>query len=434
MGKLRIGWLLLGICSLNICAMESDDSEIIQRLIRQANEARAHGFTQSEAHISVPSIQRKLREEQKNLALTNHGRVIQQALEREKQYKDYYVFYTSVPRMHLLQDVMRKLYKLIVGNQGMLQEHAFQFIRYLYMDHNKRNLSTNHEVRFEITKMQKYSTINQLLEEEMKKHGIIDDHLPMLKGLLISANCALFGNVGSTGECTWYFFVRGQPWAWDRKKLEKRLYLTFSSFGIPQLDQRRFVEKLSALNELLLTPEKTQVNDLFQIFIPKNIVNKIGYASWRLGLLFDITFINKLLENVKNQTPLDQIKYKKIREAVTAFRKKWEANNKLPYNSSEKDYGITLTVNLLLEKVRNGTFHLSSMLQEYIESPEKLSYINTRQARLLSGLLLDPSSGIRIYRYYRMDQQKLRTYRKKINTIFGDIKNYLDQHSDLILH
>lgn len=401
-----------------VVAMEPENQLIASQLIAQVAKARPYGFTQSQAQLSVQKIQQKLLQEE---GLVENRRIIDRVFERERQYKDgYYVFYTAVPRMHLLQDVTRKLYKLVVGNEGTLKEKAFQFIRYLYKDHNKFNLSNNHEVRFEVAKMIKYPDIKQLLEDEMRKHGIIDDHLPLLKGILISANCALFGNIGSTGESTWNFFVNTQPWAWKQEKLEKRLYLILSSFGIPSADQKQFINELIALNEAV-----APVNDLFQIFIPKKKVDRIGYASWRLGLLFDTVFINKLLENVKNQTPLDQLKYKNIRDAVTAFREKWQRDRNLPYNSPNRDWGIIDTVNALLQKVRNGNFALSLMLEKYINDPENLQDINTRQARLLAGLLVDPMSDIRIYRYYNMDNKKRTSYRTKLNKVFKKIEKYL---------
>ncbi|MBI2774772.1 hypothetical protein HYX58_02090 [Candidatus Dependentiae bacterium] len=368
---------------------EIADEQVAMQLFDsvKAAEKRGYSFTQSQAQLSVPRIQQKVRSLEK---LAQNKKIIDECFRKEMDMKNtHYVFYTAVPYLRLFQDITRKLYKRKVGNIGALSQKSFQFIRYTYND----------------PIYGQYKDVTDFLIQEIQENGMVDDNLTRLKTILVSTNLAFFGNIGFTGESTYYYLNHPQPWA--RAKREW-LDASLKSFGY----STAFSNELLALQDLT----KTGMGDLFQLFIPKEMVNSIGYLSWRQGIPFDVPFISAIFQRPNlSLSRADQIYPDEINKLINEIKKNWK----------EKDPATVTLVNNLLESVRAGKFHLDEFLQTYKKAPAALPFLNYYQARLLvtNDQLLNPSSGIIIYRYSSMDPQKEQEYKAKLNGILEKMED-----------
>lgn len=394
MNIVRKFFLVIGLIAIafGVCVPSQDpfivpntteDKVAAENIIQDAQKLK--GSSQSHTHLNNWYIQKKLREEH-GLSRNNH--VINAALTREIELakQGYVVFYTAVPYMRLFQDITRKMYKAVVGKIGALQEKAFQFIRYTYDDPIYK----------------KYRDVQEFLYDEIKKEGIIDDNEIRLRTILVSTNIAFFGNIGFSGESTYNYFNNPQPWVsanpeWLRASLQ--------SFGYSE----KFLSELMNLAVDIVT----DTGDIFQIFVPINMVDRVGYLSWRQGIPFDFDFISKMFER-ENMTfgKGDLIFGQEIIDKIAAFKAKYKA----------KDPEAVQMVKELLENVKNKRYFLSAFLDNYKKgtlAQYKNRVLNFYQARLLIGpWMLDPRMGLKIYRYSTLGEERELMYKERLKEIF----------------
>jgi len=188
-----------------------------------------------------------------------------------------------------------------------------------------------------------------------------NDNKRHLSKRMLSVNFSLFGNTknyGHFGECTFkYFFsnksIKAPPIPYLLEKI-------FNHFGF----NKNYIDKLLALNESI----KTNEGSLFQIFVPIEYVDTIAFAAQRLG---------------------------------TPYR-----NDELM--SSLFDY----------EKKRYP--NLTPILDTYCHNPEQFGMTLDRlQGRLLfsQNILLNPLSGVKIFRYTTVQPNKLAEYQHKLKKL-----------------
>ncbi len=359
------------------------DEAFAQELIDKAERAKAQGYTltQSQAHFSAPQAQKPVK---KQLNLAKHRKIIEAALDKEIEFnKTHYVFYTAIPFARVTQDVTRELYKRTIGEKGALKDNAFQFIRYTYKD----------------PIFNKYANVTDFIVEQVKKYGMINKtRNPDIHTILVSTNIAIFGNPTLTSESSYHFFgVQAQKWAEPKRE--------FLEDSLKAFDYSTdFIDELLALSELI----KTETADLFQIFVPKESINQIGYLSWTRGIPFDEEFISKLLKRTKLE--LAKISGQVIRDTIWNFIHKYENNDPQAINLSK----------IILENAPKGAYHLHPFLEEqYEKNPASLPHINFYQGRLLvtNDFLLNPESGISIFRYTTLDPLKEEEYKTKLTAI-----------------
>lgn len=353
------------------------DQEVARGLFEKAKN---YPESQSYSQLRVKFVQDKVL----GLSgLARHEHIIDLALAKEVEMakQGYAVFYTAVPYMRMFQDISRKMYKAVVGKVGALEEKAFQFIRYAYQD---------------ATYMQ-YDNVTDFLLTEIAKEGIIDDNLIRLKTILVSTNLAFFGNAGFTGESTYFYFNNPQPWASANPEW---LRTALVSFGYSP----NFVDELMSLVPDIVT----KTGDIFQIFITMNKVDDIGYLSWRQGIPFDVAFIQDLFGRPTMKFGRsDRIYAEEINNRIAEFKEKY----------INGDQGAINMVNYLLKSVANGDYRLSPFLVFY--KTGKLPYTNFYQARLLIGpWFLDPTQGVKIYRYSTLDIAREQAYKRRLKDIF----------------
>ena len=362
------------------------DVQFADELFNKVENDKSRGLTQTEAQLSIKSLQPKIKELD-NLVLNKQ--VIINCMDRERRYFKYYdTFYTSIPYTFLFQEIARMLFKRKVGSLGELGKKSFQFIRFNFQD-----------PAYNI-----HASAKEFLINEIQLYGIVDDNQIRLKTILVSTNLSLFGNAGLTGESTWYFFNNPQPWGEVNRQWLETMILSYDY-------STAFVDELIAVNEYLKNEKGELGSVLFQIFVPKKLVNKIGYVSWRIGIPYDEAYVIDAFALVGFKKPdINHYTYVELKEAAAAFSEKWK----------QKDAAALKIGNDLLKKVQGDVFNLALFLDKYMKTPEQVPNLNTHQARLLitNEGLLNPLSGIKIFREYpSVTPEKLKIVKTKLKEI-----------------
>lgn len=366
------------VCFGQAVVQTHENVQAINQMFQQADFLK--GQSQSYTHLADPMVQHK-RNELENIH--THNMLIQRALSKELEMteKGYVVFYTAIPYLRLFQDITRQLYKRKFGKVGALRDKEFQFIRYTPLD----------------SLYSRYTNVSQFLLDEIATNGVIDDNQLYLKIIVVSTNIAFFGNVGLLGEYTWGYFNHPQTWV----ELNKAwLTACLESFDY-SID---FIDELMQLAPTIVT----QTGDLFQIFVPRKLVNSIGYLSWRHGIPFDKEYIEALMNRSNlSFTKADKLFITDVRDRIAVWKELYK----------QGDERTVIEVNKLLQKIRDGAFHLIPFMDEYRAG--KLSYTNAYQARLLvSPPLLDPTKGLKIFRYTTLDAEREQAYKARLKDIF----------------
>jgi len=327
-------------------------------------------FAQSQAHMSLPEIKKLI---EKEYDIKPYQKIIDAMLAREKEYKNDYVFYHGMDNVwRVPQDLYTKLYI----HFKKLPENTAQNFVFLRFDG-----------------VNPPSIIQQFLINKLKEGGLINDH--ELGNFMYAANIAIFGNVGTDPECTWQYFVKSRGHANpDRAVYEKIL----DTFGLTH----QYINELMALTKLYETKEETIV----QIFIPQDKVDQIGYLSWIRGVPAHKKTMDMVLRSVRDK------KFPKTAPALEYYTKIFkDEQEKNPIFSN------------LIDRVNAGDFTLSYFLKFYRNYPEKIEDINHFQARLIftPEVLLNPLSGVKIFRYSMATPEQLKKYHEKFNEIFEKI-------------
>lgn len=226
---------------------------------------------------------------------------------------------------------------------------------------------------------------------------MIDDNQGYLKPLLLSTNLAFFGNLDFKGESTWLFLNNPQPWAQVPREW---LQAGIQSLGY---SPKRVTTKLLELNKYIVQDK----GDLFQIFVPKNIVNQVGYLSWRQGVPFDTELLKEIFGAVNlRERGEGRVEHETINQKLAELKVNWQ----------KKDSEAVKLVSKALDRVKENRYYLSGSLDRYKREPEKVFALNYREARLLvdNDKFLNPESGIKIHRYSFLDPEREKEYEKRL--------------------
>jgi len=158
------------------------------------------------------------------------------------------------------------------------------------------------------------------------------------------------------------------------------------------------------LVDLLQAKEQT----LYQIFVPKDDVDDIGYLAWATGIPAHEDTIDWVRTNIKNKV----YRGKKgkpgalwaLADLKSKFKKQQESNPLF------KD---------LIQSVEAGDYSLNSFLKIYCNKPWELPNLNYVQARLIFSkeVLLNPESGVKMYRYDTISRNKKKEYKNRLKNI-----------------
>lgn len=331
-------------------------------------------FTQTVAHLSLESI-RELIEKIYGDQVTPFFNIIASAIVQEQKLKDtHFVCYHGTDSEWMVaQDLYTQLYKYLYPEEKISEE--FKFTRFA-------EESIGHE------------TAQDFLVSELQEKGLINDQGAM-GAVLISTNLALFGNVSSSGECTWEYFLESKshykPTVELYKKMMDHLELT-----------DKYIEEIFALNDVV----KTKGQMLMQIFIPQEKIDEIAYLAWTRGIPAHQKTIKWILGNVPNKA------WESVKPVMEQLTEQFKTEQEK--NSMFKE---------IMDEAKKGGFSPHAYLKMYRNKPWEVEGINYTQARLIvtPDMLLNPEWGIKIHRYTTLSRETLKEYNDKLNAIIDKI-------------
>jgi hypothetical protein len=181
-----------------------------------------------------------------------------------------------------------------------------------------------------------------------------NDNKKSLSKRMLSVNFSLFGNTknyGKFGECSFKYFFSNK--SIKAPCIEAILEGIFDDFGL----NKKYIPQLIKINNSISTLE----GSLFQIFVPTYFVDQIAFAAQRLGT---------------------------------------------PYRNGE-------LMSDLFNKKKQRYLTLTPILATYCQDPQQFGMTLDRlQGRLLfsQDILLNPLSGVIIFRYTTIDPKMLKKY------------------------
>jgi len=342
-------------------------------------------YTQTQALLSIPSI-KNLVYKQYPLLKTERGRKFKKDIIRlEVKHKEtHYVFYHALTKAWLVpQDLMLELTRGLRPLTSRLPK--FRFLR--WQDFEKQ-------------------TASEFLMKEISAEGLINDNSPEHRASLLSVNLALFGNVGFEGESTFDYFVKPKSHATVNPDIIKSILKIYDA-------PETYLNDILALDEKYLSPEKArgakpEPQALLQIFIPKQLVDDIGYVAWVQGIPYE----RELVALVDN---LSRYSLKK----PPAFLTGTEPILKKIKNKFKQEKENDPLYAKIVKHIKKGKFRLSTLLEKYTNLPETIPSIQNLQARLLfsNELLLNPSSNILFYTHDMIPQKNKKLYKIELKKI-----------------
>lgn len=338
-----------------------------QMLNRDMPPAAKTGLPQTAAYLSIPEL--------RTLVETSYGggypgyedkylvykdTIIKYAMDREREFYDthYVCYHAQNARFLIMYDLIREV------NKWLISRHDAQFF----------GLRVPSDF-FKIT-----DDIFAFVDQKMKETGFNAsfDSVSNINAYLVSVNLALFGNTDSYGEDTFGFFVRNQSFLSPQKLVLIQDFLKQMRFSEDAVE--RYSRQISALMKTIRCEAKTGL--LFQIFIPRNTINNYAYLAAAYGLYGDVE---------SNKTWFTAVHLHGIEK---------------PMILSE-----------YLELYRNAPGSLIGVNPE-IRKPQEY-IINLLQARLLMTIngLLNPATGIKIFRYMDIDEDCRKRYLRELAQI-----------------
>jgi hypothetical protein len=207
--------------------------------------------TSTQALMSLPYISEFIKSEYNSLFdVTLRTRII--AHEQLHHATHIPVYHAQKSTYRPLADLYKKLYEFFTQHAPIKN---FEFLR----------------IRSPL--FDKYTTIQDLLNEEFKSKPHFSDHTPRIREHIISTNLSLYGNMHSPGESTYDYFMNSLSIASLESVIIQNILTQFDC-------NPTFAADVSALNTLLETPKGT----LFQILVPKDSANNYLYLSYPMGI------------------------------------------------------------------------------------------------------------------------------------------------------
>lgn len=353
-------------------------------------------YVQTEAHLQVDAVKTQIAkidmylsggvkdQRTSNELVTPYMNIIASVIDREVALKNsHYALYNGTNNeWRVPQDLYKQLYAY---NNPLQSVKDFVFVRFSDLPSIKAE---------------------DFLRDNVAEWAGVNDNMQEVRDVLISANLALFGGVGTQGECTWNYFLTAKSHRWPTAL---HYYQVLKAFGM-SYDIELLAKETQLLSEMLVnaTPEQT----LLQIFIPQNKIDDMAYISWILGVPYhqkSVDLVEKRLEG-KERTGST------MGPAVKAVMKK-----------IRKDPAYKELHEELKAAVENGDFGVRAFMDEYRNKPWSIKNINEIQARLLTTKdIQNPGSGIKMFSYFTTPRDIQENYLKKLDIL---VKKIIDQEN-----
>lgn len=328
-------------------------------------------FTQTEAHLQSSEVRKLISARPSSMFIPYLG-IFAEALSREAELKDtHYVFYHGVDNVwRTPQDLYTQLYAYYHPEQEVKD---FIFLRFAG---------------------ENGPAVNDFLMQQLDEHGLVNDNIKANKSILLSVNLSMFGNIGFSGESTWNYFYKPksheEPW----KEIFEGIMDTFNL-------SHDHINELMGLYKIY---GKTKEQSLLQVFVPKEKVDDIAYLAWVLGIPAHKPTIDEIEKSIAGKARVGAVTAPAITRLAQTFKKEHEKN------SLFKD---------MRDSVSKGAYKVSPFLKMYCNNPWSLENLNDVTARLIftQDVLLNPVSGVKIYRYSTTDRDALAEYHKRLDAI-----------------
>ena len=338
-------------------------------------------FTQIEAYFQQSSLRELVtREFKHDFEVVRHMGIVSRMMAKEAEFKKtHWAFYHGIiNEWTVWQDTLTKLSNHF--NPTAKQNGDFIFLR-------TKGGGVNQPTK-------------EFLAGQLQANGLVDDNNEA-RGLLLATNLSPFGNTGFEGESTWRFAIHAHSHTEPSRELYKAI---MDQFQLPDTH----IDELMALVPML----RSRHEALLQIFIPKAMVDETAYLAWVTGVPAHDEIISWVRSNVKRK------KYKggggktgemRALESLKRNFKKEQEKNKM-----FKD---------LLESIEEDDFSVNGYLNIYCNKPHELPGLNYSQARLLltNDMLLNPQSGIMMFRHNEIDNEQQDKYEERLDEIIKKI-------------
>lgn len=336
-------------------------------------------YTQTEAYFQVPALRKLVTDAfYADFAVVNHMDIVSRVMAGEAELRDtHWAFYHGVSNVWTVwQDTYTALFNHF--NRGTAKEGDADFI--FLRTRGKANINAKN-----------------FLVDTLKEHGLVDD-TGEVKAILLSTNIFLFGNTGIAGESTWKYTMTDKSHAEPDRTLYESI---MDEFGLSY----QYVDELMKLVKLLQAKQQT----LLQIFVPKNIVDDIGYLAWTKGIPAHEGSINWVKKSkIKGKGESSAV------AALTALKDKFK--NEQEKNPLFKE---------MLQTVEEGAYSLDDYLTKCCNDPLSVPNLDGGglQARLIftDNILLNPASGVKMYRYSGVPYKKMQEYKNRLDTLIKQI-------------
>ena len=184
------------------------------------------------------------------------------AIDVEKQVRntDFVFYHAQDPRMRVAQDVYKRAYSAF---HGVGVPENFHFLRFPTPGNDE---------------FSRHRNVRSYFLEDMNAHGMIDDNINPTKTHLTSVNPALHGGLGHAGEETFHYFQIGQ--GQTELPVANIMKGFLEGFGVNGDGAAELYQRAAALNA-------TKEGSLFQILVPKDMVDDVAYMAHPHGLPHD---------------------------------------------------------------------------------------------------------------------------------------------------
>ena len=335
-------------------------------------------FTQTEAYFQIPSLREMVTN---TFQVVPYMNIVSRIMSNEARMRQtHWAFYHGISHAwRVVQDLHTALYYHFNPKApGSAEEFTF--------------------LRFED---QEGPHAKEFLVKELQENGLVDDN-GEARGLLLSTNLSLFGNTGFPSESSWRYFIKEKMHTVPDKSMYEYI---LNKFGVGT----EYADELMSLVDLL---QGTKEQTILQIFVPKDIIDDVAYLAWATGIPAYQEAIDWVRTNVRNKRYRGKEGRPAALWALDDLQERFK--NEQEKNPMFKD---------MMERVKEGDYSVDSFLKIYTNKPWELPHLNYVQARLIfsTEYLLNPASGIKMFRHTTIRRRKLAEYERRLDEIIKKI-------------
>ena len=360
-------------------------------------------YVQTEGHLQVDAVKKAMGDislfykggvkdpRTPNQLVTPYMNLITSVINKEVEFKDsHYALYNGTgTEWRVPQDLYKQLYAYRNPSKPVKD---FVFVRFSDLPSMK---------------------VQEFLAKNVEEWAGVNDNVQEVSDVLIACNLALFGGVGTQGECTWNYFLTAKSHRWPTAT---SYYQVLTSFGM-SYDIELLAKETQALSKLLAkaSPEQT----LLQFLIPQDKIDDTAYLSWILGVPYNpdskaAGLVDLMEKRLEGKVRIGSVTGPVVKKVMKKLR---------------KDPAYASLHQELKEAVANGDFGISGFMAAYRNKPWDIKNVNDIQARLLisKDIMQNSASGVKIFSYFTTPQEIQEDY---LNTLDGLVKKIIEEEKN----